>query len=497
MKSLMRAALAAGLLLAPPAAAAQTKTPPLKNARTAEVAARLGQSVPALMKEADVPGLAVAFVRDGRLMWRRGFGVRHAETREPVGDDTVFEAASLSKPVFAYAVLKLVDAGKLDLDAPLDKYLPGPYDVGDDPRLKQVTARRVLSHTAGFPNWRPRGDKALKIHFMPGERFSYSGEGFVYLAAAVERLTGERLDAFMKRAVFDPLGMKHSSYVWRDDYEKLKVFRHDAVGKPTRQNRPPEANAAASLQTTAHDFGLFLAAVLRGEGLRKETARLMWTPQVRVGESTNGTHGQPTRLSPTVAWGLGWGLQTTADGVSLWHWGDNGDGKAFVVAYPKQKVGVVYFANSANGLAIAREVVAEAVGGAQPALDWLNYESYNSPARALLKSVVARGAAAALGEYRAWRRGRAPSEVVSEEQMNRVGYNLLSLGRVDDAVEVFKLNVEDYPQSANTYDSLGEAYMVRGDTELAILNYRKSLELDPKNTNGAEMLKKLEEGRKQ
>jgi CubicO group peptidase (beta-lactamase class C family) len=496
MKSLIRVALVA-VLLAPLDAAAQAEAPLLKKAKTAELVGRLERGVPPLMKEADVPGLSVALVRGGRLAWHRGFGVRSAETKEPVGDETVFEAASLSKPVFAYAVLKLVDAGKLDLDAPLDKYLPGGYDVGEDARLRQVTARRVLSHTAGFPNWRPRGQPSLKIHFTPGERFSYSGEGFVYLAAAVERLTGEKLDAFMRRAVFDPLGMRHSSYVWRDDYERLKVFRHNAVGLPRGLNKPAGANAAASLHTTARDFGLFLAAALRGEGLRKETARLMWTPQVRVGESTNATAAAPRQLSPTVAWGVGWGLQTTADGVSVWHWGDNGDSKAFVVAYPKERFGVAYFANSANGLAIARELVAEAVGGAQPALAWLNYESYKSPARTLLKDISARGAGAALGDYREWRKGRAPSEVLDEAQVNRLGYNLLSLGRAADAVEVFKLNVEDHPRSANAFDSLGEAYMVRGDTELAIRNYRKSLELNPDNTNGVEMLKKLEDAAKQ
>ncbi|HWS54148.1 MAG TPA: serine hydrolase [Pyrinomonadaceae bacterium] len=494
MKSLARVLLTIGLSLSPLPAAAQT---PLGKDRKEDLIARLERLVPPLMAEADVPGLALALVRGGELVWHRGFGVRNSATKEPVGDGTLFEAASLSKPVFAYAVLKLADSGRLDLDAPLNKYLPGNYDVGEDARLAQVTARRVLSHTAGFPNWRPRGERALKIHFTPGERFSYSGEGFVYLAAAVERLTGEPLADFTRRTVFGPLGMKDSSFVWGDGFEGRKVFNHNAVGKPTGQNRPAKANAAASLHTTARDFGLFLAAVLKGKGLKRETARLFWTPQVRVGESTNATAAPPKRLSAEVAWGLGWGLQTTAEGVSIWHWGDNGNSKAYVVAYPKERRGVVYFANSANGLSIAREVVAEAAGGAQPALAWLNYEPYNSPARALLKQIVARGAAAALGEYRERRKGRAASELVGEAQMNRVGYNLLSLGRGSDAVEVFKLNVEDHPQSSNAYDSLGEAYMVAGDREQAIRNYRKSVELNPGNAHGVEMLRKLEEGKTQ
>lgn len=495
MRLLAALVLTVALLAAPLASAAHppqsAARPLLKKVGKGELAARLERAVPTLMAEADVPGLSLALVRGGELAWHRGFGVRNAETREPVGEDTVFEAASLSKPVFAYAVLKLADAGRLDLDAPLNKYLPGNYDVGEDARLNQITARRVLSHTTGFPNWRPRGETGLKIHFTPGERFSYSGEGYVYLSDAVERLTGEPFNDFMRRTVFAPLGMTESSFVWREDYGARKIFKHNAVGKPTGQNKPAGANAAASLHTTARDFGLFLAAVLKGKGLRKETARLFWTPQVWVGEGTNSTAAPPRRLSREVAWGLGWGVQKTAEGVSIWHWGDNGNSKAYVVAYPKEKLGVVFFANSAGGLSIARELLAEAVGGSQPALAWLGYESYKSPARTLLKAIVARGAGPALAEYRERRGSRPTPEAVTEAQMNRIGYDLLSLGRAADAVEVFRLNVEDHPQSSNAYDSLGEAYMVKGDTDLAVRNYQKSVELDPGNKNGVEMLKKL------
>jgi CubicO group peptidase (beta-lactamase class C family) len=198
----------------------QTKAP------KEQVIAKLEQSIPQLMKEGDVPGLSIGLLRDGELVWRHGFGVKNTKTNDPVTDETVFEAASLSKPVFAYAVLKLVDAGKFDLDKPLNQYLPGNYDIGEDPRLGQITARRVLSHTTGFPNWRPQGG-ALKIHFTPGDRFSYSGEGFVYLSKVIERVTGEKFNDFMKRMVFDPLGMSSSSYVWQESYETLKTFRHN------------------------------------------------------------------------------------------------------------------------------------------------------------------------------------------------------------------------------------------------------------------------------
>ena len=290
----------------PPTSAA----PPRVDLEQAQVVARLEQHVPQLMKDGGVPGLAIALLRGGEVVWHRGFGVRNSKTKEPVDDATVFEAASLSKPVFAYAVLKLVDGGKFDLNKPLNQYLPGNYDVGDDPRLNQITARHVLSHTTGFPNW--RNDKTLKIHFAPGERFSYSGEGFVYLSKVIEHVTGEPFDDFMKRMVFQPLGMTSSSYVWQESYDKLQSFRHNAVGKALDQNKPPPelakvANAAASLRTTVQDYGRFVAAILQGTGLKPETRKLMLTPEagVRGGCQFGRSSGSEAAARCVLGAGLG------------------------------------------------------------------------------------------------------------------------------------------------------------------------------------------------
>ena len=491
-----RFALLLFVALAQPLAPAQDKAGPAPlraKAKKEQTVPRLEILIPRLLDEGIVPGLSIALVQDGELIWHRGFGVKNSQTKEPVTDNTVFEAASLSKPVFAYAVLKLVDAGKIDLDTPLTKYLPGNYDVGDDARLNQITSRHVLSHTPGFPNWRPQGG-ALKIHFTPGEWFSYSGEGYVYLAKVVEHITGEKFNDFMRKTVFDPLGMTDSSYVWQDSYETQHTSRHSGAGSPTGQNKSTQPNAAASLRTTAQDFGRFIVAVMKGTGLKKATASQMLTAQIKLSESgTNNIARAPEKLSPYLSWGLGWGLQTTSDGLAFWHWGDNGNTKAYVVAYDKQKFGVVIFTNSANGLSIVPEIVSEAIGGQQPALAWLKYGTYKSPARTLFRNVMAKGAVEALREYREWRKGRAASEVVNENQMNQLGYDLMSALRLKDAIEVFKQNVEDYPQSSNVYDSLGEAYMNSGEKDLAIKNYQRSLELDPKNTGAVEALKKLQE----
>jgi CubicO group peptidase (beta-lactamase class C family) len=456
---------------------------------------RLEQTIPHLMTEADIPGLSIAVIRDSKVIWTRGFGVTNSETKARVNDNTVFEAASLTKPVFAYAVLKLVDNGKLDLDTPLVKYLPGRYDVGDDPRLDQITARHVLSHTTGFPNWRPRGDKTLKMYFSPGLRFSYSGEGFVYLSKVVEQITGESQQAFIKRTVFDPLHMKSSELVWRNEYESLKTFTHDWVGGVSGRGKPDKPNAAASLHTTANDYAKFVIAMLKGTGLKPATARLMLTPQASVTLAGAFNLNAPdAKLSPTVSWGLGWGLEQTQDGTAFWHWGDNGDTKAFVLAVPKQKTGLVMFANSANGLSIINELVESVMGNDHPSLAWLNLERYNSQPRLMLKAILKSDAETVLTDYRGHRAQAENKLSLTENEMNRLGYQLLRLKRIKDAIAVFTQNTVDFPQAFNTWDSLAEGYMIDGDKESAIKYYKKSLELNPDNTNAAQKLKELGAG---
>ncbi len=158
--------------------------------------------VPELMKQAAVPGLSLTLIRGAKVFWSQAFGVRSSVSQEPVTPDTVFEAASLSKPVFAYASLKLCEAGILDLDTPLTEYLPDP-SAPDKAQLALVTMRHVLSHSTGFPNWQPKGE-SLRIHFGPGGRFSYSGEGYVYL-------NGQQV---IKRMLYKVIGGDYPGLDW-------------------------------------------------------------------------------------------------------------------------------------------------------------------------------------------------------------------------------------------------------------------------------------------
>jgi CubicO group peptidase (beta-lactamase class C family) len=145
-------------------------------------------------------------------------GLKNAQKQDLIDGETIFEAASLSKPVFTYGILKLVENGKLDLDKPLAEYLCYA-DIKNDERINAITARMVLTHTSGFPNWRPKNE-SLKIYFQPGERFSYSGEGFLYLQKVVEHISGLSLEEYTQKNVFIPLGMTHSSFIWSNDSKK-------------------------------------------------------------------------------------------------------------------------------------------------------------------------------------------------------------------------------------------------------------------------------------
>jgi CubicO group peptidase (beta-lactamase class C family) len=281
--------------------------------------------------------------------------------------------------------------------------------------------------------------------------------------------------------------------VWQSRYESLKVYNHGLLGELAGRRTPWRANAAASLHTTAGDYARFVAAVLAGKGLRPATARALMSPQSRPDErGINTATAAPTgRFAPSLAWGLGIGLEQEDEAWSLWHWGDNGTTKAYVAASPQRRTGVVLFANSENGLLLAPPIVAEVLGGNGSAFAWLKQRGPVPAFGPFLAALRSSGAKQALETYRAGRQARPSDPAIDEETMNRIGYVLLRGKKVNDAIEVFKQNVADYPGSWNVHDSLGEAYATDGSTSLAIQAYERSLQLNPANTAGAEALKKL------
>src|SRR5260221_1073676 len=177
-----------------------------------------------LMMSGQVPGVAAAVIRDGKFDRYLCRGVRHTLAPAAIDEHTVFEAASLSKPVFAFTVLQLADSGRLELQSTLSDHLP-EYFSGDL-QASSITVRDVLSHSSGLPNWR-NPDMQLRAYFPPGDRFSYSGEGDLYLQKGIETITGETLDELARRLDFDPFGMADSSFIWHPRFDLNRAYPHD------------------------------------------------------------------------------------------------------------------------------------------------------------------------------------------------------------------------------------------------------------------------------
>jgi len=193
------------------------------------------------------------------------------------------------------------------------------------------------------------------LNSAPGQQFSYSGEGFVWLSRVVEKITGKGTEAYIRETVFNPLGMTRSSYVWPASFGDNYALPHSREGEPEEKYFPAEANVAHSLQTTAVDYGKFLAAILRDKKFMKAL------------QSDKGSV-----VGPRLGWKDGLGYEETSSGPAFWQWGDNDTFKAFVIGYPGKNEGLVYFTNSFNGLKITRNLLHLFFNSDQPALDWLD-----------------------------------------------------------------------------------------------------------------------------
>ena len=313
---------------------------------TEQLTALLQTKVPQLMKEEHVPGLSMVLIRENRIVWKGTFGVRIAGKPEKVDDQTIFEAASMSKPLFTYRVLKLVEDGGFDLERPLDACLPEPY-LPDQPLANKITARMVMLHRTGLPNWREGGWRTggpLPVLHEPDTRFTYSGEGYVYLQTAIEQLTKQPMNAWMEASLLVPLNMTRSSYQWQESYETNFAGGHDEKGNFKQGRRFYEqGNAAFSLYTTPTDYARFLMEIMRRErseySLKAETIEKMTTLQVKPEKDNSRSHRS-----------LGWVVDAEENGGWVSHSGSNGSGfrcnSRFNV---KQQSGSVIMTNSTSG----------------------------------------------------------------------------------------------------------------------------------------------------
>jgi CubicO group peptidase (beta-lactamase class C family) len=342
-----------------------------------------------IMKYAGVAGLSCAVINDAKIVYVKAFGFRNKKQETRNDEETIFSAASLSKTVFACLVLKLAEKGKIDLDKPLAEYLRKPLDeypkyadLKGDYRYQKISARIVLSHQTGFPNWRFLTEEGkLLFLFDPGARYSYSGEGVALLQMVVEEITGRGLEQLAREIVFDPLGMTRTSYVWKEEFEKNYAWPHDEFERPRMKERRSDAAAAGSMQTTAQDYARLLEDILQAKNLSRAAVKEMLIPQVAI---TSERMFGPGSLRETEAnkhihlsWCLGWGRFDSEHGRAFFHTGHEFGFQNYTVTYPDAGIGVVFLSNSDNFESVARKIVTAVIGPDESPFDWLGYPRFD------------------------------------------------------------------------------------------------------------------------
>jgi CubicO group peptidase (beta-lactamase class C family) len=458
------------------------------------------------MQKYNIPGLSVAVIDNYKISWAGAFGVTAPGGTEPVTTSTLFQAGSISKPVAAVGAMWLVEHGKLSLDEDVNTKLK-TWKVPENEFTKdqKVTLRRLMSHSAGltvhgFPGYavgtpvptlvqifngeKPANTDPIRVDFVPGTKMRYSGGGVTIEQQLVMDVTGNPFPQFMHDTVLSKIGMTDSSY---EQPLPAAKAAHTATGAYAaggavkgRWHIYPEM-AAAGLWTTPTDlakFAIEIALSKQGKAnhvLSQKSVQEMLTPQIKTGDSDGSSVG------------LAFFLGSAENPDEFGHNGSDEGFQANLIMLGDSGKGLAIMGNSDSFFYIA-PYVQEAVAREY---DWKYTPGPKSAGHALLLIENVQGTEAALNFYQRIKQGTVPGYAIDEGTLNQMGYHLLMQKKVDEAIKVLQLNVQEYPNASNPYDSLGEAYMTAGKKDLAIKNYEKSVELNPENKNGIEMLKKL------
>jgi len=349
-----RGADASGTTVAPPAESSATPT-----ASSSAVAASLDAHVPALLTTYGIASVALAQIEHGQVVLERAYGEQSAGVRAT--PSTLFGLASVTKPVSAEVLLRLVGAGGLTLDEPMASAWIDP-DVAGDPRAKQLTMRHALAHQTGLPNWRGHapGGK-LAFSFTPGTSYAYAGEGYDYAARFAERKLGRNFETFAQELVFDPLGMTSTSYSWRDWMKGRLAVPLDSSGKwgAPQVEDSSHWNAGNNLITTAGDYARFVISVMNGEGLPPALASERLQP-ARGPQFSWKCPATMSRCPTRVTQALGWLRVDYENGPVFLHTGLNGrPGGERTIAYfdSAGRRGAVVFTSGENGVRLYVDVL--------------------------------------------------------------------------------------------------------------------------------------------
>ena len=436
---------------------------------------------------------SVLVAEKGKVVYAKGFGMANMEWAIPNQIDTKFRIGSVTKQFTATLILQLVEEGKIKLDGKLGDYLP---DYRKDTGGK-ITVHQLLNHTSGIPSYTGLPNFFSEIsrnpysvadfvkkfasgdlEFEPGSKFSYNNSGYFLLGAIIEKVTGKSYETVLKERIFEPLGMKNTGY----DHSASVLPKRASGYEKTPDGYVNAAYldmslpyAAGSIYSTVEDLYKWDQSLYENKILSAESKKLMFTPGLSnygygfiIADQPIGKSAQKTKI-----------IQHSG--------GINGFNCLLTRAVDKQQT-VILLDNV--GLGRYHENIADSI------ISILNGQPFDAPkksvAEVLRKIVIEKNAAAAVAEYRQLKSENSATYDFSERELNMLGYQLLGMNRAKDAIEIFKLNVEMFPKSSNPYDSLGEAYLADNQKELALASYKKTLELDPANSNAARIINRLE-----
>jgi CubicO group peptidase (beta-lactamase class C family) len=302
------------------------------------------------LKQKHIPALGIGIIKDGKIEQISVFG--ELQTNKPAPINTIWNVASMTKPITAIVALKLINARKWDLDEPIYKYYTDP-DIANDPRAKLLTTRIILSHQTGFPNWRGNNkDGKLSFEFDPGTKYQYSGEGYEYLRKALEKKFKKSLEQLASELIFKPLKMKDTRFIWDDKMDSTRFAKwHNEKGELYEIQKNKTANAADNLLTTVEDYSKFLVYILNGAGLSDKLYKEMIADQVRINDYKH--------------FGLGWWVDENINenkDFALVHGGDDIGVHTIAFIVPKTKQALLIFTNCDNGPNAFAEILVKFLG---------------------------------------------------------------------------------------------------------------------------------------
>ena len=364
-------------------------------------ASEIDETVKRLMDTAKVQGLGLAILNNNKTVFIKSYGYKNKPQNELLDTASIMYGASLSKAVFGYLSMKLVQEKILDLDKPLNQYLRKPIedyeyfaDLKKDDRWKLITARMCLSHTTGLPNVRwfnPITSEqdtlgVMKIYFKPGTKYAYSGEGFKLLQLVEEEITKESLDELAIEKVFNPLGMTRTGFVWHNSFGDDNVaVGHMNNGDIDKKRKRTEAVAGGSLVTTIADYSRFIEYIMQGKGLTKKLFQEMIRAQINIHSITQFP---PITFKTTtendaihLSYGLGWGIFDCKNGKAFFKEGNGGSWRNYNINFIDKGISIIILTNSENGETIFQELIETLIGKSCIPWRWQGWIPYNHPTK--------------------------------------------------------------------------------------------------------------------